>query len=332
MKTIIVHSPRSCYGRRNVLSVRGVYLAALMMLLSIPLLHAQSRENTGADTVVSFTPGVGSGIGREPQYFPWNVLGLPDSSARESVPSINPVQILSLGVGGEITLRFDRHTVVDGPGPDFAVFENAFHYILSGTQRTYAEPATVSVSRDGVTFVSFPFDSLTLAGCAGVTPTNGEQDPRDPAVSGGDLFDLSTIGVDSIRYVRIHDVTPIVRDNRKHPFWDPTLNGFDLDAVVAINVAVPRTPGKATTGAAVAALIDSPERATVRCTLEHPAHARLRLFNPLGQQVALLLDSDVPAGSSLHPFSLSRIVTGPYFIALEADGVVIAMTPLHLVR
>jgi len=307
-------------------------LFVAFVVVSAATLRAQSVVDTGADTVVSFVPGSGSGVGREPQYFPHNVLGFPDPSARESVPAIDPAQILSLGLGGEITLRFDRHLIVDGPGPDFTVFENAFRYTMGGVQRTYAEPAEISVSRDGVTFVPFPFDSSTLVGCAGVTPTNGDRDPRDPSVSGGDPFDLATIGIDSVRFVRIHDVTSIVRDDRRHPFWDPTLNGFDLDAVVAVNVASPRTTGPGSTGATVTVLSDAPEGTIVRCTLDRPAHIRLRLFDVLGRQVASLVEADVSVEHLTVPLSLDGIADGLYFVSLESDGRIVATTQLHRVR
>jgi hypothetical protein len=210
----------------------------LLLILSTAA-SAQPWPDLGADAVERFTPGTGQTTGQGSEYFPHNVLGLPDTSARYETATTDPNQIVSLGLGGEIVLRFDRHLIVDGPGPDFTVFENAFHYKLGQKERIYAEPGEVSVSRDGIMFVSFPFDSLTLKGCAGVTPTNGDRNPTDPTVSGGDSFDLAAIGIDSIRYVRIRDVTSIVLNSPSHPFRDPTLSGFDLDAIVAVHAAAP---------------------------------------------------------------------------------------------
>lgn len=182
-----------------------------------------------AVTSVSF----GEMGGRGSDYLPASVLGRPDTTGRRDVAATDPKQVLSIGLGGEIVLDFGSRLVLDRPGPDLVIFENPFVYTLGGNERIYAEPAEVSVSRDGVEWVSFPFDSVTLAGAAGVTPVNGDADPFDPELSGGDLFDFSLIGVDSIRYLRLIDVTPIVRDDRDHPLWDITLNGFDLDAVIA---------------------------------------------------------------------------------------------------
>ena len=124
--------------------------------------------------------------------------------------------------------------VVDGPGADLTVFENAFRY---GNGRLFAEPARIEVSTDGVHWTSFPMDTNTFAGCAGMTPTHGDQDPGDPTVSGGDAFDLASIGVDSIRYVRITDVTTMLMNDPTNPLYDPSLTGFDLDAVLGLHTA-----------------------------------------------------------------------------------------------
>lgn len=189
-------------------------------------------ERGSIDTVFSFTPGTGQTSGQEPPYFPHNIFGLPDTAAREDVPAVSPYRICSLGLHGVIVVGFNNAVLRDGAGPDFTVFENAFRY--NGGKKLYAEPAKVAVSRDGITFVEFPFDTLSLHGCAGVQPTIGNADPFLPSESGGDSFDLAAIGMDSIRYIKITDISAIVKDNPKHPYWDPTISGFDLDAVIAL--------------------------------------------------------------------------------------------------
>lgn len=40
--------------------------------------------------------------------------------------------------------------------------------------------------------------------------------------------------MDSIRYIKIKDVSSIIKDPT-HPLFDATANGFDLDAIVALN-------------------------------------------------------------------------------------------------
>jgi len=211
------------------------------------------------DRVVSFTPGVGAGFGQA--WLPDNVLGPPHGNTNPQLPNDNEADLLSLGVGGSIVLEFTANAIVDGPGPDLTVFENPFQPI-GYPDFVFAETATVSVSTDSVTWVTFPFefdDPGTEAGLhekwryhglAGVTPvysspTNGIS-PFDPAVSGGDSFDLHDVGLSYAKYVKITDtgttdIAPtrdihgtIVNDPGNAMNAAPTA-GFDLDAVAAIH-------------------------------------------------------------------------------------------------
>jgi len=210
----------------NWKNVRGVTML-LLMLCSAVTIWAQPQR---MDSVVSLQPGSGQRVGQGPVFFPMNVLTGPEPRASRTSPVAEPREVCSLGLDGSILLGLRRAVIVDLPGPDFTVFENSFMF----GSRTFAEPARVEVSRDGIAWYAFPFDSLTLRGCAGVSPTTG-LDAFNPSVSGGDAFDLATIGVDSVRWIRITDVTRIILDNHSHPFYDPTLSGFDLDAVIAVH-------------------------------------------------------------------------------------------------
>jgi hypothetical protein len=183
------------------------------------------------DTVISFTPGKGQNIGQSSDYFPQNIFGLPSPNANATTPASSPDEVLSLGLGGEIIVGFKDSYLYDGDGPDFTVFENAFINPING--KVFAEPGIVSVSEDGINFIEFPYDFQTLAGCAGTNPTIGSQDPFDPSVSGGNSFDLHTIGLNRIKYIKIKDITDKVLENPNHKFYDPTLSGFDLDAITA---------------------------------------------------------------------------------------------------
>jgi hypothetical protein len=213
------------------------------MLLLCGLQAATAQTHVPADTVLWFAPGTGQSVGQGPVFFPRNVLGMPDTSARIDKPSVDPRTICSIGLGGDIVLGFAHHAVVNGPGTDFVVYENAFRYAAG---RIYAEPATVQVSQDGLTWHPFPFDRSTLEGCAGVTPT----DPQLPH-GGGDAFDLAAVGMDSVRWIRLTDITQTLLDDPGHALFDPTLSGFDLDAVVALHhvpiVDAPRGTFDATT-------------------------------------------------------------------------------------
>lgn len=183
------------------------------------------------DTVYSFIPGEGQFSGQEAEYYPQNIFGKPDKNATNELPSNDKNQILSIGLDGEITIGFKNYLIVDKPGLDFIIFENAF--INPVNNKIFAEPAIISVSSDGISFVAFPFDSLTLIGCAGITPTYGN--PADYKNCGGDKFDLADIGMNNITHIRIKDISRMTLNNPAHPYYDAVISGFDLDAVVGIN-------------------------------------------------------------------------------------------------
>jgi len=200
-------------------------LTAALLLASLP---AFAAGDPFADEVVAFTPGAHAGFGTEPM-----VLGPPMGGGALQ----GSMDTLSLGDGGSIVVRFDPPAICDRPGPDFIVFENAFH-AGSESGPVFAEVGIVAVSEDGTHFVGFPYDAETFAGLAGKTPvysnpTNGI-DPTDPAVAGGDAFDLATVGLASIKYVRITDPGDTIADpgNRVVPGIS---GGFDLDAIAAIH-------------------------------------------------------------------------------------------------
>ena len=167
--------------------------------------------------------------------------------------------------GGSIELAFNDNIVINAAGPDLTVFENAFR--IMGTENYWLEPAVVEVSIDGQNYYRFPFDFVPhytetgeldlqnpfsyATGFAGIQPVYsnaGTPDPTNPALSGGDQFDLSDItekNLNWIRYIRIiatgHNwFTDTNGDLVPHPDQTGSLSGtgnsgFDLDAVTAIN-------------------------------------------------------------------------------------------------
>lgn len=157
--------------------------------------------------------------------------------------------ICALGDGGRLTLAFDR-PAVDGPGPDLAVFENAF-------SDTFLELARVEVSSDGYTFAAFdavsrgqePVDAFGAVHAAGVWGLAGRYrgglgTPFDLAVlrAHPDVH-AGAVDLDAIRYVRLTDVIGDghARDAFGRPIWDPhptvASAGFDVEAVGVLNVA-----------------------------------------------------------------------------------------------
>ena len=176
--------------------------------------------------VVSYTPGDGGGFGKD--KLPAVVFGPPQGGGC----CAGSVDVVSLGNGGEIVVGFDVE-IVDGPGVDLLVFENAFR-IAGDPDNVLAEPAEVAVSEDGTTWTAFPCTakSAPYGTCAGWHPVLATRetgvDANDPDKAGGDPFDLATIGVARARYVRIRDM------NGRFPAKDGTA-GFDLDAIAVLH-------------------------------------------------------------------------------------------------
>ncbi|RKY26200.1 MAG: hypothetical protein DRP79_05350 [Planctomycetota bacterium] len=189
----------------------------------------------------------------------------------------------TLGNGGSIKLGFsDEKRVFNGAGPDFIVFENPFQIL--DTEPPYdplglyfAELMFVEVSTDGEVFARFPMlttntepihadetdglDAAQYSGFAGIHPVyanvdSNSIDPFDPAVAGGDAFDLSDLSdhpnvtsglvdLNDIRWVRLVDITGdgSVLDSEGNPIFDAyqyegdpiAINGADVDALSVIN-------------------------------------------------------------------------------------------------
>lgn len=175
----------------------------------------------------AFGPGQNTGQ----TLFPSPILGPPKGGGAEQ----GSMDVVSLGNGGHVTVAFGTTRIVDGPGPDFIVFENAF-FAGGDPAAPFAELGTVEVSADGESFTAFPCTALTApyGSCAGWHPVfanaeDNDVDPLDPAVAGGDAFDLADLGMTEARFVRITD-----RADQEG------MNGvFDLDAVGVVHASCP---------------------------------------------------------------------------------------------
>jgi hypothetical protein len=264
-------------------------------------------ERGTIDTVISWHWGEGQNAGQEEKYFPSNIFGCPDTAARKNLPSSSPEDICSLGFGGEITVAFKDYEIVDGPGADFTIFENAF--INPVTNRIFAEPAVVSVSRNGINFIEFPFDTLTLKGCAGITPTNGDKDCFNPAESGGDYFDLAVLGLESVRYVKIRDISKMLLDNLNHPYYDPIITGFDLDAVCGLNLNKLQVSVAGANSNRKVQILTSNGVLSVYTSAEG---AKIKIYDLLGR----LIENSFMNGKK----QFQKLRSGLYFIMIEQNG------------
>ncbi len=157
--------------------------------------------------------------------------------------------VVSLGDGGLAVCTF-QYPLTDGPGPDFAVFENSF-------SDDYLEFGFVEVSSDGVNFFRFPatcnIQDTAQCGSFGLSDAS-----RVNNLAGkyralyGTPFDLSDLqgtgGLDlnNVTHVKIIDVvgsispTYATYDQYNHKVNDPwptafASSGLDLDAVGVIH-------------------------------------------------------------------------------------------------
>lgn len=157
--------------------------------------------------------------------------------------------VVSLGDGGTAICSFSNQ-IVNGPGFDFAVFENSI-------DDSFLELAFVEVSSDGINYFRFPAHSLTDT--LQQTGSFGSTDPvKINNLAGkyragyGTPFDLQELAgipgldVNAIIHVKIIDVIGSInssytsRDKNNHKVNDPwptpfPSSGFDLDAIGVIH-------------------------------------------------------------------------------------------------
>ena len=171
-----------------------------------------------------------------------NALGKPD------------LGIVSLGDSGVAVLSFLK-PIVNGPGADFAVFENGF-LNAGNDSEAFLELAFVEVSSDGSTFFRFPAVSKT-DNSVQLGNSNYLNARRLNNFAGkyigmyGVPFDLEELAgkpgldVNNITHVRVVDVVGAVAGHSSLDHADNIVNdpyptpfpscGFDLDAVGVIN-------------------------------------------------------------------------------------------------
>jgi len=158
---------------------------------------------------------------------------------------------------GQITVGFSPK-IINGPGTDFAIFENGF---LSGPG-IFGELCYVEVASNGTNFARFPSDSLTPAavGAFGTFDPTNVYNLAGKHVNNGaswgtpfDLDDLLThplvtggqVNLNAIQYVRCVDIPGRgdFLDSAGHAIYDPWLTtgsgGVDLEAIGAINILAP---------------------------------------------------------------------------------------------
>ena len=215
---------------------------------------AWALESTCADVVVDAAGGAGPT--GDPNNAVNGVRGGGQTGGGTDVYSLN------YGEGASLTVRWSGRRVLNGPGLDVVVFENAFEYGSQGA--IFMDLAIVEVSTDGNEWVAFPHDYIAddeevysddpsaWSGFAGRTPVllheeDNPVDPVDPSVAGGDGFDLddlpdegpgAAIKVDGFVFLRIVTAPSVENPDTGAPYpFAAISNGADIDGVYAATLA-----------------------------------------------------------------------------------------------
>ena len=176
-------------------------------------------------------------------------LGLANFGVADDVNGVANGTIISLGDNGKATVTFDG-VIYNGPGFDFAVFENSF-------SDDFLELAFIEVSSDGVSFFRFPA-TCNLQDTVQIGPFGSSDATHLNNLAGkyraqyGTPFDLdelsgiSGLNVNEVTHVRIMDCVGSIQPefasydqygnviNDPYPTAFPS-GGFDLDAVGLIH-------------------------------------------------------------------------------------------------
>ncbi|MDQ3191944.1 MAG: T9SS type A sorting domain-containing protein [Bacteroidota bacterium] len=237
---------------------------------------------------------------------------------------------VSLGDGGTAVLTFPG-PIINGPGWDFAVFENSF-------DGTFLELAFVEVSSDGQSFFRFPATSLTDT----ITQI-GTFDLLDATklnnLAGkyklfyGTPFDLDEMAnipgldVNNISHVKIIDVVGSLddlyatRDAQNNKINDPfstsfASGGFDLDAIGVINQG-PASNVRETKYSLFninSFPIPAKDNLNIKYELKEPGQVKIRIINTSGKEVIMIEDVYKVNGAYTVSTNISALENGLYFL------------------
>lgn len=233
--------------------------------------------------------------------------------------------VVSLGDGGEAILQFNS-PIVNGTGPDFAVFENSF-------DGQFLELAFVEVSSDGVNYFRFPAvsntDTVTQTWSFGLTDATKINNLAGKyKAEYGTPFDLADIADNTllnkqwIKYVKIIDVVGCIqnqycsRDAYNHKINDPWptafgSGGFDLDAVGVIHQ---QTVGVKELELQDVSVYPNPATDVVYINLSSVNYF-VEVINVVGEVV---LKSENKSGTT--SLSLHELTQGIYTLRIESNG------------
>lgn len=216
-----------------------------------------------------------------------SALGIPQNT--------NAINFVSLGFGGNITLKFD-YVVFDQEGVDLQIVETSYGNV-SCTQ--YPERANVEGSLNGVDWTD-----LNVSACQDV------------------MVDINLIG--ALQYIRVTD-----RSNASQ--FNGTADGYDLDGVVVLNACDAgsdisakviddnNTPDE--TG--ITSVYPNPFKSLINVeisTAENDKSALIELCNALGQIVKSERINVSESSRVIHQLNTEKLEKGIYFISVSTNS------------
>jgi hypothetical protein len=243
--------------------------------------------------------------------------------------------IVSLGDGGIATLTFAQ-PITNGPGWDFAVFENSFDGL-------FLELAFVEVSSDGVNFFRFPATSNTqdtaqVASFGLLDATQLNNLAGKYAVLYGTPFDLDELenqqglDVNAITHVRVIDVVGSIQsqyatyDSNGNPINDPwstpfISSGFDLDAVGVIHQLTGVDPDMVSPFGMIS-VFPQPvtEQSQVGIELYSSTTLEIQVVDYTGRIIASKTYPALMSGKQYLPVADQALMSGSYVLMLVSEG------------
>lgn len=313
-------------------------ISILLLALVPTMLWAQFAPEAGvagttamhADSSAFVAWATGVEVERGPMNIADPSLGLanfgPDLTVALGRPG-GTMDVISLGDGGSATLTF-ASPIYNGPGPDFAVFENG---LVNAQDNTicFLELAFVEVSSDGENFFRFPAvskvqDTAQVGGFDCIHASLIHNFAGKYSVFYGTPFDLDEVEDNAlldkmkVTHVRIIDVVGDIdpeyatKDSEDHIVNDPWptpfgSSGFDLDAVgVIYDIAHYDVPENE-----IEAVAAYPNPVKDRLTVKAENLQSVEVYNLVGQ---LVMTSVLPV------IDMSDLNRGIYFVRVMADG------------
>lgn len=315
------------------MKIRRILFAIAVLPLSMKAQYAPEAGMPGstamhADSSAFVAWATGCTIERGLQQIDDESLGFAYYGAESDGIGKADNMVVSLGDGGKAVLTFASN-IVNGEGPDFAVFENAFH----NAPHAFLELAFVEVSSDGEHFFRFPAVSAVPA-----DSQMGSFELMDATLihnfAGkyeafyGTPFDLDDLTDDvlldknNVSHVRLIDVVGnidpryasydsegnAVNDPWPTPFYS---SGFDLDAVGVIHDVAHHSA--VVEHESVVDIYPNPTSGLLYVRAE--AGAYCEVLDMMGQRVLSLT-----FGAENPVLNLESLASGVYLIRVINDG------------